>query len=91
MSSGTARSHTWVLEHTPNARRRIDPLMGWTTSDDTQTQVKLLFDSKQAAVDYAEEHGIDAMVSNPHSRKQNIRPGGYGANFATNRRSVWTH
>ena len=91
MSSGTAKTKGWVLEFGASASRHIDPLMGWTSSDDTQTQVRLRFDSKEAALDYATEHGIDAAVSDPHKRKPNIRPGGYGDNFATNRRTVWTH
>jgi NADH dehydrogenase len=49
------------------------------------------FDSKQAAEAYAQEHGIGVDVSDPKRRKQNIRPGGYGENFATSRRGVWTH
>ena len=91
MSSGTAKAKDWVLEYVAGNRREIDPLMGWTSSDDTQTQVKLRFDSKEAALDYANEHGIDAVVSDPQERKPNIRPGGYGENFATNRRVPWTH
>ena len=91
MSSGTAKTKTWVLEYAPASSREIDPLMGWTSSDDTQSQVRLRFDSKEAAQDYARAHGIDAVVTEPHKRKPNIRPGGYGENFATNRRTVWTH
>jgi len=91
MSSGNARTNSWVLEHVPATRRDIDPLMGWTSSDETQTQVRLMFDSKKAAQDYAAEHGIMAVVSEPHGRAQIVRPGGYGDNFATNRRGVWTH
>ena len=91
MSSGTANTKIWVLEHSPRADRTIDPLMGWTSSNDTQTQVRLTFDSKEAALDYAVEHGIDTAVTDPQKRKQYIRPGGYADNFATNRRSVWTH
>lgn len=91
MSSGTAKTKLWVLEHAPASAREVDPLMGWTSSDDTQTQVRLKFESKEAALDYASEHGIEAVVSEPHKRAQNIRPGGYGDNFATNRRTVWTH
>ena len=34
---------------------------------------------------------IEATVTEPHKRKHNIRAGGYGENFATNRRAVWTH
>ena len=65
--------------------------MGWTSSNDTQSQVKLRFDSKEAALEYAQENGIEAVVSEPKTRKANIRAGGYGENFATYRRTVWTH
>ena len=91
MSSGTAKTNQWVLEYAAASAREIDPLMGWTSSQDTQSQVKLRFASKEAALDYAKEHGIDAVVSEPHKRKPNIRPGGYGENFATNRKGPWTH
>ncbi len=91
MSSGQAKTKGWVLEHAPNSAREIDPLMGWTSSDDTQSQVKLRFDTKEAALDYAREKGIEVTVTEPKKRKVNIRPGGYGDNFATNRRTVWTH
>ena len=40
---------------------------------------------------YAEENGIDAQVTEPKKRKFNVRTGGYGENFATNRRGAWTH
>lgn len=91
MSSGTAKTKSWVLDFAPSEARKIDPLMGWTSSGDTQAQVRLTFDTKEAAVEYAEEHGIDAQVFEPKKRKANIRPGGYGDNFATNRRGAWTH
>ena len=65
--------------------------MGWTSSGDTQAQVKLRFATEQDARDYAEAHGIDAVVTKPKSRRANIRPGGYGENFATKRRGAWTH
>lgn len=90
-SSGTAKTNVWILEHASDTSRNVDPLMGWTSSDDMQTQVRLRFDTKEAAVAYASENGIEAAISEPHKRKQNIRPGGYGDNFATNRRTVWTH
>ena len=91
MSSGTAKTREWVLEFAPASAREVDPLMGWTSSTDTQAQVKLRFDSKEAALDYAKENGIDATVSEPKQRRANIRVGGYGENFATNRRGAWTH
>lgn len=91
MSSGTARTKHWVLEFAPESARKVDPLMGWTSSSDTQSQVKLSFDSKAEAVEYAADNGIDAIVQEPKKRKPNIRAGGYGENFATNRRGAWTH
>lgn len=91
MSSGQAATKSWVLEYTHDNRQELDPLMGWTSSGDTQTQVRLVFDTKAEAVDYAKEHGIKAVTHDPQKRKQNIRPGGYADNFATNRRDVWTH
>ena len=91
MQSGMARTKGWVLEFAPSAAREIDPLMGWTSSADTQTQVRLRFDSKEAALDYARDNGIDAVVVEPKARRHNLRPGGYGENFATNRRGAWTH
>jgi NADH dehydrogenase len=91
MSSGTAKTHDWVLEFTPASARGIDPLMGWTSSSDMNSQVRLRFDSADAAQDYAKEHGIDAIVMQPKSRKHNIRARGYGENFATDRRGAWTH
>ena len=91
MSSGTAKTNVWVLEHVAEEARSVGPLMGWTSSNDTQAQVKLTFDSKEAALDYAEAKGIDVTVQEPKPRKLNIRQGGYGENFATNRRGAWTH
>lgn len=91
MQSGTAKSKDWVLEFAPASAREVDPLMGWTSSSDTQCQVRLKFPSKEAACDYAKEHGLEAVVQEPKTRKANVRPGGYGENFATNRRTVWTH
>ena len=91
MQSGTAKTHHWVLDYAQGSAREVDPLMGWTSSADTQTQVRMRFDSKEEALAYAEDHGIDAVVQEPKQRQPNIRPGGYGDNFATKRRGAWTH
>jgi hypothetical protein len=91
MQSGTAKAQDWVLEYAPATARAVDPLMGWTSSADTQSQVRLRFDTKEAALAYALTQGIDAVVQEPKARQANIRAGGYGENFATNRRGAWTH
>ncbi|MDT1061334.1 ETC complex I subunit [Paracoccus sp. CPCC 101403] len=91
MQSGTARTRNWVLEFPAADGREIDPLMGWTSSDDTQSQVRLSFESRKQAEDYAREKGLDFEVIEPHPRAANVRPRGYGENFATDRRAPWTH
>lgn len=62
MQSGTARTDQWVLEFELSGARGADPLMGWTSTSDTQTQVELKFPSKDTAKAYAEKHGIAARV-----------------------------
>ncbi|PQO24058.1 ETC complex I subunit [Rhodobacteraceae bacterium WD3A24] len=91
MQSGIGKTRHWVLEFSPEQPREKDPLMGWTSSADMNSQVRLHFESREAAEDYAREHGIDHVVLKPHRRAPNIRPGGYGENFAPNRRTTWTH
>ena len=91
MSSGTAKTKHWVLEFAQTSAREVDPLMGWTSSSDTQTQVQMSFENKDAAIAYAADNGIEAAVQEPKRRGVNIRAGGYGENFATNRRGAWTH
>lgn len=91
MTSGQGNARSWVLEYAPAEARKIDPLMGWTGSGDTQGQVKLRFETKDAAIDYAEKNGIAYHVEEPKKRKANVRPRGYGGNFAHDRRGAWTH
>ena len=91
MQSGTAKTHLWVLDFAPASAREVDPLMGWTSSSDTQSQVRLRFPTKEAALEYAQDNGIEALVFEPKARKPNIRQRGYGENFATDRRGAWTH
>ena len=91
MSSGTAKTKHWVLEFAPTEARDVDPLMGWTSSTETQTQVRLQFATKDAALEYAVTKNITVAVQEPQSRAVNIRVGGYAENFATHRRGPWTH
>lgn len=91
MQSGQAKAGQWVLEFIPSEEKVSDPLMGWTGSADTQTQVTLRFENKAAAMSYARKHGIVFRVDDPKIRKHIIRPGGYGDNFASGRRQAWSH
>ena len=46
MQSGKAKTGNWVLEYEPEKARKIDPLMGYTTSGDMKSQIKLVFDTQ---------------------------------------------
>ena len=91
MQSGVAKTKSWVLDFSPAESRAVDPLMGWTSSGDMQSQVRLRFATREAAEEYARDHKIDAVVIEPKTRKPNIRARGYAENFATDRRGPWTH
>ena len=91
MQSGQAKSRHWVLEFAPADARWIDPLMGWTGSDDMNSQVRLRFETVDEAVAYAERHGIPFEVFEPKQRRHVLRQNGYGDNFASGRRLAWTH
>ena len=56
--SGTANAGRWLLEFEREAPMRPDPLTGWNGSSDTRPQVRLSFDSKDAAIAYAARHGL---------------------------------
>ena len=91
MQSGTAKTKNWVLVFEPAEPRAVDPLMGWTSSSDTQAQVRLKFETREAAEAYAAEKGLEFDLVEPKPRKAIIRARGYGENFATDRKGAWTH
>ena len=57
--SGKANAGKWILEFERQQALRPDPLTGWNGSGDTRPQVRLTFDSKQAAIAYCEKHRLD--------------------------------
>ena len=89
MQSGRARTHEWALEFIPSHGRHADPLMGWSGGGDTQTQVKLSFDTRDEAIAYAERAGIRYDVELPQTRR--IKPKAYADNFKWGRIENWTH
>ncbi|GBF57193.1 hypothetical protein PbB2_00856 [Candidatus Phycosocius bacilliformis] len=89
MQSGRAKSKNWVLEFEPAAVRTPDPLMGWTSTTDTQGQVRLMFDGRDEAIAYAQKHQLAFQVIDRQEPKR--IPRAYGDNFAYNRREPWSH
>ncbi len=72
--SGLAQTKQWALEFTPKKGQDIDPIMGWSSSDDLYpTQVKLHFDSMEEAVDYAKRYNLDFTITQPHQATQKIK------------------
>lgn len=88
---GSLDKGDWELLFEAANTRTIDPLMGWTGTSDTMSQVRMTFPSKDAAVAFALKNGIEVVVQPAHDRKFNIRPAGYGENFSNARRNPWTH
>jgi hypothetical protein len=62
MTSGKARTKTWVLRFDRRTPPIIEPLMGWTGGDDTLIQVELTFPTREAAVAYAERQGLTFVI-----------------------------
>lgn len=89
MQSGFARTKDWVLEYEPEAPREIDPLMGWTSSRDMKSQIRLSFASMEEAIDYARRNGLAYKVSEPQTRSA-VRKS-YADNFRFGRKGSWTH
>ncbi len=89
MQSGRAKTKEWVLEYEPATPREIDPLMGWTSSNDMLSQVRLFFETKEEAIDYAQKNGIPFRVFEPN-RRAFIKKS-YADNFKFGRIGSWTH
>ena len=78
MQSGNNKTKNWVLEF-ERKNTSNDYLMNWTSSDDTQSQVKLTFDSKDEAIKYAEKNNIKFQIIEPKKSKTVIKS--YADNF----------
>ena len=78
MQSGKGNTKNWILEF-DTLDTGINPLMGWETSKDTMSEVKLEFLSKDRAINYAKKNNIDYYVIEP--QKQKIIKKSYSDNF----------
>jgi len=89
MQSGLARTRKWVLEFQPETRREVEPLMGWTSSRDMKSQIRVAFGTKDEAIAYAKRNGIPFVARDPKVRKRT--PKSYSDNFKFGRIDSWTH
>ena len=68
MQSGTAKKDKWILQFITKDPTK-NPLMGWESSSDTLTELKLEFSSKELAINYAKKKKIDFDIIEPKKRK----------------------
>jgi len=68
MQSGLGKSNKWVLEYETKDPTK-NPLMGWESSSDTFTEIKLIFKSKELAINYAKKKKIYFEIIEPKKRK----------------------
>ena len=78
MQSGKNKSKNWILEF-EKKQTSNDHLMNWTSSNDTQSQVKLTFENKEEAMSYAKKNNIDFEIVEPKKSKLIIKS--YADNF----------
>jgi hypothetical protein len=68
MQSGMGKTDKWILEYETKDPSN-NPLMGWESSSDTYTELKLEFSSKELAVSYAKKKKINFELIEPKKRK----------------------
>ena len=78
MQSGTKKFDKWIIEFITD-KPGINPLMGWESSTDTYSELKLLFDNKELAIEYAKKNKINYEIIEPNIKKINKKS--YADNF----------
>ena len=78
MQSGLGKLDKWILEFETKDPSK-NPLMGWESSSDTLSEVRLEFSTKELAIDYAKKKKIDYEIIEPKKRK--IVKKSYADNF----------
>ena len=81
MQSGKANSNNWLLEF-ETRDTGVNPLMGWESSTDTMSEVKIEFANKEQAINYAKKNNISYYVIEPQKRK--FIKKSYSDNFTKN-------
>ncbi|MFC3162652.1 ETC complex I subunit [Ciceribacter thiooxidans] len=89
MQSGKAKTQFWLLEYEQEVPRKVEPMMGYTSSADTRQQVKVTFETLEQAEAFARRNGIEYRVILPKEAKRQVVS--YTDNFRYNRLQPWTH
>ena len=78
MQSGKGKSKNWIIEF-DTLNNEINPLMGWESSNDTMSEVKLEFSTKEEAINYVKKNNIDYYIVEP--QKPKVIKKSYADNF----------
>ena len=78
MQSGLGKSTKWILEYETKDPTK-NPLMGWESSSDTLSELKLEFSTKESAINYAKKKRIDYELI--EAKKRKIVKKSYADNF----------
>ncbi len=81
MQSGNRNTKKWLIEFN-TLDTGVNLLMGWESSKDTMSEVKLEFSTKDQAINYARKNNIDYYIIEPQKRK--IIKKSYSDNFLKN-------
>jgi hypothetical protein len=79
MQSGRANTQKWIIYYEWEDCQYVEPIMQWTASTSTKSQVKLEFESKQEAIDFAHKNDWSFTIEEPHLSQ--IKPKSYTDNF----------
>lgn len=76
---GQSKSKKWVLEFYTTSRDKIDPITGWTGSNDMNQELILQFTSLEQAINYAQNRNIEFELIQP--KQHVVKPKSYSDNF----------
>ncbi|MGY9025136.1 MAG: ETC complex I subunit [Candidatus Pelagibacterales bacterium] len=79
MQSGRAKTRYWQLQFSDNSIQTKDPLIGYHGGSNTRNQIKLQFETKEDAINFAKSKNYDYEVLEPSARK--IIKKSYADNF----------
>lgn len=77
--SGLKNTKKWILVYTPQQAQQPDTLIGWVGGGKTINQIRLTFDTRQQAIDYAQGQGLYFRIRFPKDRY--LKKKAYADNF----------
>ena len=89
MQSGLGKTKKWIAEYISDQETMKDNLMGWNSSVDTESQIKVFFDTKKQAIQWVKNNKYQYFIEEPRIKKVKIKS--YASNFDINRKESWTH